>query len=72
MQRSRCERYRFSVLMQEMRRSSNEGYLASIVAFINSVLAGAGDLKKRTRLRNELLGNLYVCNSSHSIANCFY
>ena len=59
MQQSKHEQCRFSILMKEM-QSSNEEYLASILAFINCVLKGANDLKKRIRLRNEFLGKMVI------------
>ena len=70
MQQSKHGQYRFSVLMKEMRESSSdEEYLASIMAFVNCVLKGASDLMKRIRLLNEFLGKMvlivlvgYVCN----------
>ena len=58
MQQRKHEQCRFSILMKEM-QSSNEDYLASILAFINCVLKGANDLKKRIRLRNEFLGKIF-------------
>lgn len=55
LQRSKCQRYRFSLLIQELQHSSTEEYSACIVAFINCILAGAEDLDERIKLRNEFI-----------------
>ena len=63
MQQSKHGQHRFGVLMKEMRESSSdEEYLASIMAFVNCVLKGASDLMKRIRLRNEFLGKMVYIN----------
>ena len=56
MQKSKGHRYRFSLLTQELRESETEEYSACVLAFINCILAGAADLSKRVKLRNEFIG----------------
>ena len=55
-QRSKGHRYRFSLLTQELRGSETDEYSACILAFINCILAGAADLSRRVKLRNEFIG----------------
>ncbi len=54
--RSKGHRYRFSLLIQELRSSETEEYCACVLAFINCILSGASDLTQRVKLRNELIG----------------
>ena len=60
MQRSKSQRYRFSLLTQELRQSETEEYSACILAFINCILAGVVDFNKRVKLRNEFIGKPYA------------
>ena len=56
MQRSKSQRYRFSLLTQELRESETQEYSACVLAFINCILAGNTDFSKRMKLRNEFIG----------------
>ncbi len=55
-QRIKGQRYRFSLLVQELKGAETEEYVASILAFINCLIAGASDLTSRVTLRNEVIG----------------
>lgn len=50
------QRYRFSLLVQEMKGSETEEYVACVLAFMNCIIAGAPDISSRIRLRNEVIG----------------
>ena len=56
LQRTKGQRYRFSLLVQEMKGAETEEYVACILAFINCIIAGAPDVTSRVTLRNEVIG----------------
>ena len=58
---TKCQRYRFSLLLQEIKNAETHEYAAVILAFINCIIAGANDLSERVALRNEFIGNHYAC-----------
>ena len=55
------QRYRFSLLIQELKGAETEEYVACILAFINCLIAGAPDISARIRLRNEVIGKFLSC-----------
>ena len=56
LQRTKCQRYRFSLLLQEIKNAETHEYAAVIMAFINCIITGAPDLGQRLALRNEFIG----------------
>lgn len=52
-------RYRFSLLIQELRGAETHEYAACVLAFINCIISGSDDITRRVKLRNELIGNYY-------------
>ena len=60
MQKTKSQNSRFSLLIQEIQGSETREYTACILAFINCTLAGPGDVNKRLKLRNELVGKFTV------------
>ena len=55
-QRTKGQRYRFSLLLKELKEAETEEYVACVLAFINCIIAGAPSVSARVRLRNELIG----------------
>ncbi|CAI8013166.1 Inverted formin-2 [Geodia barretti] len=53
--RTKCQRYRFSLLLQEIKNAETHEYAAVIMAFINCIITGAPDLGQRLALRNEFI-----------------
>ena len=56
LQRTKGQRYRFSLLVQELKTAETEEYVASVLAFINCIIARAPDIASRIKIRNELIG----------------
>jgi hypothetical protein len=52
------QRYRFSLLLEEIKKAETEEYVACLLAFINCIIAGAPDISARVRLRNEVIGTV--------------
>ncbi|CAL1261437.1 unnamed protein product [Larinioides sclopetarius] len=50
------ERYRFKVVVDELRSSSDLDYLSTVVAFVNCTIISSKSLKDRIRIRNEFIG----------------
>ncbi|PRD36115.1 UNVERIFIED_CONTAM: inf2 [Trichonephila clavipes] len=50
------ERYRFKVVVDELRSSTDLDYLSTVVAFVNCTIISAKSLKDRIRIRNEFIG----------------
>lgn len=53
------QRYRFSLLVNELRSNDLPTYLTSVMAFINCVIIANDDLDERVRIRDELIGKLF-------------
>ena len=53
---SKTLRYRFSVIMSELRQAEIVPYKTTILAFINCILVATKSLDDRIRLRNEFIG----------------
>nr|CAD7404340.1 unnamed protein product [Timema cristinae] len=49
-------RYRFEVMISELKDADNDVYRTTLLAFINCLIMGCKDLVKRCRIRNEFLG----------------
>ena len=57
-QTSQNQRYRFSLIIEELRNADATSYKTTLVAFINCILIATESLEGRVRLRNELVGKL--------------
>jgi hypothetical protein len=56
LQVSKKQRYRFSLIMNEMKFAELLTYKATLLALINCIVVGAEELEDRVRLRNEFIG----------------
>ena len=56
LQRTKGLRYRFSLLIQELKGAETDEYCACVLALVNCILAACDDLSKRIKLRNEFIG----------------
>ena len=68
-QRTKGQRYRFSLLLQEIRNAETHEYAAVILAFINCIIAGSPDLSQRVALRNEFIGNFTYFLQKNFVSN---
>lgn len=50
------QQYRFSIVMNELSGSDNVPYVVTLLSVINAVILGPEDLRTRTQLRNEFIG----------------
>lgn len=48
--------YRFSVVVQELRKADTSEYQACIIALINCIVSTPESIKERMSLRNEFVG----------------
>ena len=54
---AKSQRYRFSLLVNELRNDSGvTSYLTSVLAFINCLIVSHDSINDRVRIRNELIG----------------
>lgn len=51
------QQYRFSVIMNELSNSDNVPYVVTLLSVINAIILGPEDLRARTQLRGEFIGN---------------
>lgn len=49
-------RYKFSVIVHELRTAELVSYKTILIAFINCILVATEDLEDRVRLRNQFIG----------------
>ncbi|XP_076352422.1 uncharacterized protein LOC143247809 [Tachypleus tridentatus] len=50
------ERYRFKMIIEELKKAKNVEYQTALLAFVNCVIISAPSTKKRIRIRNEFIG----------------
>ncbi|XP_013793022.2 inverted formin-2-like, partial [Limulus polyphemus] len=50
------ERYRFKLIVEELKNAKNVEYQTALLAFVNCVIISAPSTKKRIRIRNEFIG----------------
>ncbi|KAK0144004.1 Inverted formin-2 [Merluccius polli] len=50
------QRYRFSVIMNELHATDNVAYMVTLMSVVNVLLVGLDDLRKRDKLRKEFIG----------------
>uniref|UniRef100_A0A8D2HZR8 GBD/FH3 domain-containing protein n=1 Tax=Urocitellus parryii TaxID=9999 RepID=A0A8D2HZR8_UROPR len=53
------QQYRFSVIMNELSDSDNVPYVVTLLSVVNAVILGPEDLRTRTQLRSEFIGNCH-------------
>ena len=51
-------RYRFSLLVDELRGAESDAYRTTILGFINSIILYTDRIEDRVRIRNEFIGKL--------------
>jgi len=57
LQIAKSQRYRFSLLVNELRSDAGvTSYLTSVLAFINCLIVSHDSINDRVRIRNELIG----------------
>ncbi|XP_045619895.1 uncharacterized protein [Procambarus clarkii] len=52
----KAERYRFKVVVEELKTATTSEYHTALVAFINCIIISTPHLKDRIRIRNEFIG----------------
>ena len=53
-------RYRFSLLVDELRGAESDAYRTTILGFINSIILYTDRIEDRVRIRNEFIGKLIL------------
>lgn len=56
MQREKVQRYRFSVVVNELKSAENVPYQVAIFSFINAVILTTEPINERIQIRNEFIG----------------
>lgn len=51
------QQYRFSVIVNELSDSGNVPYVVTLLSTVNAIILGPEDLRARTQLRSEFIGN---------------
>jgi len=59
LQVAKKHRYKFSVIVHELRTAELVGYKTILIALINCILVATDDLEERVRLRNQFIGELF-------------
>lgn len=55
-QSTKGQRYRFSVIVNELKNAETNSYKATCLAFINSIIIASEQFDERVRIRNEFIG----------------
>ena len=55
-QLTKGQRYRFSLIINELKNAEVVPYMTTCLAFINTILIATEDFEERVRLRNEFAG----------------
>ncbi|XP_046853440.1 inverted formin-2-like isoform X1 [Xenia sp. Carnegie-2017] len=50
------QRYRFSIIINELKNAESNTYKTTCLAFINSIIIGSEEFDERVRIRNEFVG----------------
>ncbi|XP_028397641.1 inverted formin-2-like isoform X1 [Dendronephthya gigantea] len=50
------QRYRFSVIVNELKNAESSSYKATCLAFVNSIIIASDQFDERVRIRNEFIG----------------
>ena len=56
LQLTKGQRYRFSLIINELKNAEVMPYMTTCLAFINTILIATEDFEERVRLRNEFAG----------------
>lgn len=64
------QQYRFSVIMNELSDSDNVPYVVTLLSVINAIILGPEDLRTRTQLRCEFIGNCSPAWPLHQALLC--
>lgn len=59
-QSTKGQRYRFSVLVNELKHAKTSPYKATCLAFINSIIIASDEFDERIRIRNEFIGEILI------------
>ena len=62
-QLTKGQRYRFSLIINELKNAEVVPYMTTCLAFINTILIATEDFEERVRLRNEFAGEGLVPKS---------
>ena len=65
-QLTKGQRYRFSLIINELKNAEVVPYKTTCLAFINTILIATEDFDERVRLRNEFAGKT-VCDKMVSV-----
>ncbi|XP_048830314.1 inverted formin-2 [Brienomyrus brachyistius] len=52
----KTQQYRFSMIMSELQGTDNVPYMVTLLSFVNALILGVEDLRKRDKLRKEFIG----------------
>ena len=55
-QLTKGQRYRFSLIINELKNAEIVPYMTTCLAFVNTILIATEDFEERVRLRNEFAG----------------
>jgi len=55
-QLTKGQRYRFSLIINELKNAEVVPYMTTCLAFVNTILIATEDFEERVRLRNEFAG----------------
>jgi hypothetical protein len=58
-QSAKGQRYRFSVIVNELKKTESASYKATCLSFINSIIIACQQFDERIRIRNEFIGEFY-------------
>ena len=56
LQNTRSQRYRFSLIINELKQAETTPYKTSLMGFINAILISTPDFETRIHMRNEFIG----------------
>lgn len=57
-QTEKSQRYRFSIVLNELKNAELFAYKTTLLAFINAILMSTIDFNERRQIRNEFIGRL--------------
>jgi len=60
LQKLKSQRYRFSLVVNDLQSSKNTFYKTSLLCFANALINYAKSLKQRIQVRNEFIGEFFT------------
>ena len=57
-QTQKKQRYRFSLIANEVKSAENIPYKTTLIAFVNCIIVSNGEVKDRVAVRNEFIGEV--------------